>query len=95
MMPFFSRHWKKVSRPSQHCALAVRSGAMYPPSCEGSGAAKAGWGVSVLVLNQPIYFLVVDVALRVEGVGVEGVMFGSVLWSSLVWSGCGFNDCKT
>ena len=38
IMPFFSRHSKNASLPSQHCARADLSGAMYPPSFDGSGA---------------------------------------------------------
>jgi hypothetical protein len=41
-IPFLSKHWKKVSRPSQHCARAVRSGAMKPPSSLGLGAGGEG-----------------------------------------------------
>lgn len=38
IMPFFSRHSKNASLPSQHCARADLSGAIYPPSFDGSGA---------------------------------------------------------
>jgi hypothetical protein len=37
-----SRHLKKLSRPSQHTARALRSGAMKPPSWEGAGGGGAG-----------------------------------------------------
>ena len=42
MMLWRSRHLKKLSRPSQHTARALRSGAMKPPSLEGAGAGGAG-----------------------------------------------------
>jgi hypothetical protein len=42
MMLWRSRHLKKLSRPSQHCARAVRSGAMKPPSLDAAGGAGEG-----------------------------------------------------
>ena len=42
MMLWRSRHLKKLSRPSQHTARALRSGAMKPPSWEGAGGGGAG-----------------------------------------------------
>jgi len=41
MMSFFSRHWKKASRASQHLALCERSGAIGAPSVEIFGAGGA------------------------------------------------------
>lgn len=52
MMLLRSRHLKKLSRPSQHCARALRSGAMKPPSCEGAGG--GGEGCELEVPNQPM-----------------------------------------
>lgn len=52
MMLWRSRHLKKLSRPSQHCARALRSGAMKPPSCEGAGG--GGVGCEGEELNQPM-----------------------------------------
>ena len=52
MMLWRSRHLKKLSRPSQHCARAVRSGAMKPPSCEGAGG--GGVGCAEEPPNQPM-----------------------------------------
>lgn len=51
-MPFRSRHLKKLSLPSQQTALADLSGAMNPPSCDGSGG--GGAACELPVLNQPI-----------------------------------------
>jgi hypothetical protein len=49
-------------RHSQHCARAVRSGAMKPPSCEGAGG--GGVGCAEAPPNQPM----VDVLKECEGV---------------------------
>lgn len=69
MMSWLSRHRKNESLPSQHAALAVRSGAMYPPSFEGCAAAGAlfSW------VNQPIVdrrLMMMMMACRTRNVGV-------------------------
>jgi len=70
IMPCLSRHAKKLSRPSQHCALADRFGAMNPPSFEGSGAAR----LDSLLLDQPNKPILFRVAMKgkIDGVGAVG-----------------------
>jgi hypothetical protein len=76
MMLWRSRHLKKLSRPSQHCARAVRSGAMKPPSCEGAGG--GGVGCDSEPPNQPMMDVLkgVRVGVSVIVLGVDSFDFG-------------------